>query len=363
MSTEYRSAHLLDYDESLLESGDYVPTADGFAAEEADLTDERYGRLWSTFWAVLAYIICVGVYLASLFWQFCEDQQQDFAIKVTGQVGLVVVAAGLEWYLRWKHRQRQRLGYLDFYQRVRKLQSVPLLAAGGAAATLLLALAWPDLPPAPSPALNRLRELQVITMAQAAVTLLFAVAYGYRVWQHASTDEMPDALRFLQAASDDDRCSLLGAKAMGEVEGQARVIHFMKKRCRFLQREVLQLKLKCNALREAGDKAGEAVRTDMAQLLAARERELRGSLADKEVLAQRNRQAALLLEQRSQALHEAQEMAAQQKEENERLRGNLEEWSKRNAKLELRLNALTQQLEGLRGPGPTPPDGPEGRRS
>lgn len=50
-----------------------------------------------------------------------------------------------------------------------------------------------------------------------------------------------------------------------------------------------------------------------------------------------------------------QEVAAQQKEENERLRGNLEEWSRRNAKLELRLNALSQQLLGLSSPGAAPP--------
>ncbi len=40
-----------------------------------------------------------------------------------------------------------------------------------------------------------------------------------------------------------------------------------------------------------------------------------------------------------------QEVTAQQREENERLRANLEEWSKRNAKLELRMNAYQQKVK------------------
>lgn len=59
-------------------------------------------------------------------------------------------------------------------------------------------------------------------------------------------------------------------------------------------------------LGEAREKAREEVRADMGQVLAARERELRGCLADKELLASRNRQAASLLDDRCQALHHAE---------------------------------------------------------
>ncbi|KAK9816739.1 hypothetical protein WJX72_004435 [[Myrmecia] bisecta] len=336
---------LSEYDESLLLDRSYVHTPQiesSDVSEDQHLPAESFGPL-RTGWAVWAYLACVVCYVVFLFVDpfYWESGEQEYAVKASAHVILLALSLLLASFLRYAHRRRQRLGYLRFYRRTSMLLNVPALAAATATAVLLLATLWPH---AVLPSVSPLAMLRVVAIAECVVDAVFAALYVLRVVHHNLHEAVPDA----QLALEGTLCTLPGGKARRQdvvVEQQGELIRYLQRQRDNLSREVLRLQLELDRHWEQADEEAGAPRVDVEHRLAQREQELRALGAEKEALLKENRATWLLLDERDAEIHRLQANRQQHVEENSRLRGTLEEWSHRNAKLEQRLIQLQAQQD------------------
>ncbi|CAK0761003.1 hypothetical protein CVIRNUC_002819 [Coccomyxa viridis] len=336
---------LSDYDETLLLDRTHIPVpedpGDFGAGEqpEAELGTGT-GPILGTAAATLCYWACACTYTVFLFITIYTTRLDDFEVKASAHILLLLLALLLESYLRLQHRRRQAAGYLAFYWRTRSLLPLATRVTALGQGLLTMVAFWADVPPQP----DQLCKLQIIACLELAAITLFTILYLAQLWRHFR-EVQPDAERYLAAAwlpvpgCDHSR----GPDTV--VEQQAEAMRWLSRRCHDLQLEVLRLTVVRERHEQHRGRAAGSSRADAEHRLVARERELRALAAEKDVLAQQARAAWALLDERSAAAHELEAVKQQQLDENNRLRATLEEWSHRNARLEAKLNRTRARLE------------------
>ena len=123
---------------------------------------------------------------------------------------------------------------------------------------------------------------------------------------------------------------------------QVEFIRYLQTQRNTLTAEVLRLR----EMIESGGKDGEAALVhDAEHLLAAGEQRLRALRAEADTLKRESEAAWRQMDEKMEEIQRLKDLLDGQRRENDRLRATLEEWSRRNAKLELRLNKTIGQLQ------------------
>ena len=127
---------------------------------------------------------------------------------------------------------------------------------------------------------------------------------------------------------------------------QVEFIRYLQTQRDTLTAEVLRLR----EMLESGGKDGDATLVNDAEhLLAAGEQRLRALRAEADTLKRESEAAWRQVTEKLEEIHRLKDLLEGQRRENDRLRATLEEWSRRNAKLEQRLNKTMGQLQQASG--------------
>eukprot|EP00803_Ostreobium_quekettii_P001944 evm.model.scf_2381.3 EVM.evm.TU.scf_2381.3 scf_2381:22648-24275(+) len=343
-----RASLLSEYDAGLLLDRYYVPIPrDGFADEDEAVGDEaeRFQPIRTT-WIISLYSLLLLAYIVTVFvtCTFAHDLSLDKTVvsaevvAATAHVPLLVLAGVMEGFIRLQHRRRQSLGYLQFYRETRRLLPIPFQTSAYSGAAMLLVVAWyRQASPGQVPKL----AILMVALVEATVMGVFDYVYISRVRKHNRTETLPDAQKYLESAvttANDTRRRVQDAV----VEHQVEFIRYLQTQRNNLAGEVFRLR----ELLESGGKDGDAPlgRDDAEHLLAAGEQRQRALRAETDTLKRENESAWKLMAEKVEEIHRLKDLLEGQRKENVRLRATLEEWSRRNAKLEHRLNRAAEQL-------------------
>ncbi|GBG78288.1 hypothetical protein CBR_g26318 [Chara braunii] len=205
------------------------------------------------------------------------------------------------------------MGYLRFCRRMELIVQLPFTAVATGNSAALLMVLWSP-PHYDSP--DTQWPLRSVLLAEVFTVSTLLVYYTWNVQEHRNVDKLPDVHQSLtsalRASAPLDNCRYDDGDL---AERQAELIRFQQDSVRHLSREILRLQERLSKYESSED--GGNTREDMENILAAREQSV-GALTAEHV------------------------------DENARLRAMLDEWSARNAKMEIAYEQEKRRYNELR---------------
>lgn len=200
---EEQSALLVHDDERLILDRAFVPMPrDGFYDPDDTETreSERFQPL-RTIALVSCYSTVLGATIAVLtvYVAVEGDEQKERILAAALHVLLLILAGAMEGIIRFSHRRRQSLGYLEFYRQTKKLLPIPFqTAAYSVAALFLLQSCFSD-----SGVVSQDVFIIAICLLEGLAMMIFDILYIRRVLRHNRKETLPDASKYLHSPLTD----------------------------------------------------------------------------------------------------------------------------------------------------------------
>eukprot|EP00210_Caulerpa_lentillifera_P005504 g5263.t1 len=332
------TALLADYDKSLNPNREFVPVPqDGFydPYDTETRQSERFQPL-RTIALVSFYTAALTVYIVIFLCiiLFGQDNNTAVILAASFHVLLLVIAGVMEGVIRLQHRRRQSLGYLEFYRQTKKLLPIPFQTAAYSVAALFLLKSLSE-----HSSYNIPEEecMIVVCVLEGMVIVIYDFFYIRRVLQHNQKETLPDASKYLQTPLTDIPDTRRRRRDV-VFDNQVEIIRYLRRQTKRLHEEIMKLRETSVTSGGAGELDVQVSIDDQKSLIATGEQRIRALKAEVETLKSENEMARERFADLVQDAQKFQLLFDLQRKENQRLRGTLEEWSRRNAKLEARLN-------------------------
>lgn len=343
------TALLADYDKSLNANREFVPVPqDGFydPYDTETRQSERFQPL-RTILLVSCYSAALAVYIVILLFviTLSDSDKTPVILAASLHVPLLVLAGLMEGVIRLQHRRRQSLGYLEFYRQTKKLLPIPFQTAAYSVAALLLLESWSKDKEGNSQEVSMI----VICVLEGIAIAIYDFFYIRRVLRHNRKETLPDASKYLQTPLTDIPDTRRRRQDV-VFDNQVEIIRYLRRQTKRLHEEIMKLRESSASTGGAGELDVQVSLDDQKYLIATGEQRIRALKAEVETLKSENEMARERFADLVQDAQKFQLLFDLQRKENQRLRGTLEEWSRRNAKLEAKLNKAMANTSNTRFP-------------